>query len=218
MNIEARFVSLWHRLGAEGSPGQVFADLVKRYSEPHRAYHNLDHIQHGLQELDRVRKFTVSPDTIEFAWWFHDSVYDPVIRGGHNEFNSAQFSSEVCKQADLSPDFTELIWQMIMRTRHIRGRAEDWDTNTLTDIDLVILGESSERFDQYELDIREEFSMFSDSEFVEGRLAFLNSFLHRPRIYFTGAFHYKYGDKARANLERSMAKLLQIRSKLRSRR
>src|SRR4051794_22476684 len=65
----------------------VFDRLVAAYSEPHRHYHNLEHIAEMLRVVDRLSKFAADPDAVRLAVWFHDAVYDP--RAKDNEKLSA---------------------------------------------------------------------------------------------------------------------------------
>ncbi len=84
--------ALWRRLGAAGDAEPVFLDLEARYSEEGRAYHNLAHIAHCLDELRCYPGGGVDIGAVEFALWFHDAVYDP--RAKDNEGRSAGLASE----------------------------------------------------------------------------------------------------------------------------
>lgn len=80
------------RLMAVGAT--VFDDLVRRYGEPPRAYHTLDHIAAGLAELDAISSYVprLPRGLFELAWWFHDAVYDPLATD--NERRSEQLLRE----------------------------------------------------------------------------------------------------------------------------
>lgn len=214
--LEARFVSLWNRINARGSAGLVYTDLALRYSEPHRTYHNLNHITDCLDEFDKVRRIVTHPDVLEFALWFHDVVYDPQSR--INEISSAELAVGVARRALLSTSFSDMVRELILTTRHYGVRSERMDVNLMADIDMAILGQPDQVFDNYEHAIRQEYSMFSDAEFMGGRVDFLKKLLQRQRIYFTGAFYYKYEDKARKNLKRSIERLSRMRPRLVRRR
>ena len=75
------------------------------------------------------------------------------------------------------------------------------------DIDLSILGQSEDRFDTYERQVREEYEWVTEDAFVAGRLAILKLFLERPTIYSTPFFRTRYEAQARRNLNRSLAQL-----------
>ena len=84
---------------------------------------------------------------------------------------------------------------------------EDADAALLVDVDLSILGQSGDRFDQYEEQIRREYDWVEAKAFSAGRSAILKSFLQRPFIYSTEFFRKKYEKPARENLVRSIDRL-----------
>ena len=112
-----RWVNLWTRLKAEGDPTPVYADLVERYAEPHRAYHNLTHISQCLAEFDQVRHITGNPEEVELAIWFHDLIYDPHAKD--NEAQSAEFAGKIGKAARMPSGFLSWVSELILATRHI---------------------------------------------------------------------------------------------------
>jgi predicted metal-dependent HD superfamily phosphohydrolase len=81
------------------------------------------------------------------------------------------------------------------------------DAPLMVDVDLSILGRPTQRFDEYEDQIRQEYSWVCPEQFAAGRSAVLQSFLARPAIYCTEFFRNKYERQARDNLKRSLSKL-----------
>lgn len=51
--------------------------IFSRYSENTRHYHNLEHIQNALWELDQLPNEGIDKLSIELAIWYHDIVYIP---------------------------------------------------------------------------------------------------------------------------------------------
>lgn len=51
-----RYLNFWQKIGAKGDTRNVFAPLAAQYSERHRAYHNLSHINAMLDEFEQVRQ------------------------------------------------------------------------------------------------------------------------------------------------------------------
>ena len=49
--------------------------MTAAYAEPHRRYHNPQHIAECLAELDDARSLTKEPDKVEWALWFHDAIF-----------------------------------------------------------------------------------------------------------------------------------------------
>jgi predicted metal-dependent HD superfamily phosphohydrolase len=194
----------WNRIGAQGDPDPVYARLVARYSEPHRAYHNLAHIEHCLDEFESSRELATDANSIEMAIWYHDVVYDP--RAKDNEQRSADVAVEVARDAKLPTAFTQRVADLILATRHI-APPSDPDAAILVDVDLSILGQPAERFDAYERQIRQEYDWVEAAAFAEGRGAILKSFLERAAIFSTPFFWDKYERQARENLKRSIERL-----------
>jgi len=83
----------------------------------------------------------------------------------------------------------------------------DSDPKLFADIDLSILGQAAAAFDEYERQVRVEYSWVPEPAFCAGRSAILRSFLERPSIYGTDFFREKYEAAARRNLSRSIARL-----------
>jgi predicted metal-dependent HD superfamily phosphohydrolase len=68
----------------------VWAELLPRYSEPHRHYHNVQHIEECLREFEFGQHLAADPAAVELAILFHDAIYDP--RRSDNEEQSAQLA------------------------------------------------------------------------------------------------------------------------------
>ena len=79
----------WNNLCAAAgvTPTVAFDDLLTHYSEPHRAYHDANHIDECLAEFDSAKSEALNPNSVEFAIWFHDVIYNP--RATDNEEQSA---------------------------------------------------------------------------------------------------------------------------------
>lgn len=151
----------WSQLAADLALSPALADetwqaLIARYSEPHRAYHSLEHIaqllevfaQHthagagvGAQKEHALKPNQTVRDSIavRLAIWFHDlvySVYDPVassIGAADDEERSAVDFLEFAARAALPHALVCRVVRMIMGTkRHIEaidacGAIEDED-------------------------------------------------------------------------------------------
>jgi len=203
----SRFLSFWQRVGAKGNGRNVFSSLAAQYSERHRAYHNLTHINAMLDEFEQVRHLASNQDAIESAVWYHDAVYD--TRAKDNEEQSAVLASHVLRSAGLSEDFNQLVNKLILATKHSAEPIE-LDTQLLVDIDLSILGQPEHVFDKYEENIRKEYEWVPDDAFKAGRSTVLQQFLNREFIYSTEFFRGKYEVQARKNITRSLEQLANI--------
>ena len=202
-----RWNSLWLQLNARGDGQAALKQLVKLYSQPHRAYHNLQHLQTMLTEFDSARQLCANPEAVEMAIWFHDAVYDTHAKD--NEEKSAALCAEILRAALVSTEFIERVGALILTTKHAStpDAAQDSDASVLVDADLAVLGKPAEEFDRYERNIRAEYAWVSADAFRAGRTTVLRSFLDRPRIFATEHFHKLYEATARLNLANSIKAL-----------
>lgn len=204
MTLEQRWTAMFQRLGAQGDASDVYNDLVARYSEPHRTYHTFQHIRHCLDELEQVRHLAENSDAVDLALWYHDAIYDTKVKD--SEERSAALAVEMVRNASLTDNLGQSVSNLIMATKH-SATPTDPDVQLLVDIDLSILGQAEERFDEYELQVRKEYEWVPEDAFVAGRSAILKSFLARSNIYATQFFRDKYETQARRNIARSLARL-----------
>lgn len=206
-SFAAAWISLGRRLGAGASCRDILARLVERYAESHRAYHTLDHVIHCLRWFESARHLAAYPDEVEAALWFHDVVYDP--RAADNEARSAEWATAELRSTGVAEERIVRIAALIFATRHDAPPA-DGDAALVADIDLAILGEEPEAFDDYERRIRQEYAWVSEATFRTKRAELLERFLARSVIYHTPFFRGRLESHARRNLERSIRSLKQL--------
>ena len=197
-----RWSELWQRLGRDPAP--LFADLARRYAEPQRAYHTMAHVLDCLAELEPARHLAQGVDAVELAIWYHDAVYDP--HAHDNEEQSAELARQAMVATAMAEAFQRKVAALILATKH-HDPSADGDAPLMVDIDLSILGQTAARFDEYEAQIRREYSWVSEEAFRQGRAAILERFLARGRLYNTDYFRGKYEKRARENLLRSLNQL-----------
>ena len=162
------------------------------------------HIDECLREFDPARHLTNNLCAVEAAIWFHDAVYDS--RTKDNEEKSAELWRDVAAGAGIEARVVEKVAKLILATKHA-ATPVDSDAELIADVDLAILGQPAERFDEYERQIREEYAWVPSEAFAAGRGAVLRGFLSRPSIYATEHFRRKYEARARENLRRSLERL-----------
>jgi predicted metal-dependent HD superfamily phosphohydrolase len=202
MNLKPYWDALWRQLeiqGAKRGRDEMYHDLVRRYSEPHRRYHGLAHILYGIEHADLV----VAPRSYDamvllLAWWFHDAVYH--IGGTDNELASAELLIDQMSHTGLTRAVIEAAQQLVLVTMtHEPSTSLE---SAMVDLDLRILGDTPERYDTYRQDIRREYSMIPDALYYSVRVdRFLVPFLAREQIYHTPMVRARYETIARANLE-----------------
>lgn len=201
--------SLWDELKLAGRPVIWHSRLIDAYSEKHRAYHNVYHLDDCLRELDTVKKFASLPAAIEAALWFHDSVYDP--RSSSNEEESAALAAVCLTEANAAEDLVENVRQLILCTKSHRAN-DQADAALLIDIDLSIFGQPPARFWSYERGIRTEYAWVPEHVYAEKRAEILHRFLQGDTLYHTPVFRSLYETTARGNLAAAIERLRHLKS------
>jgi len=199
-----RFLAAWQAATGRPASALLHAELLRAYSEPHRTYHSVAHLDDCLAHFDAARDLAVRPAEVELALWFHDAVYDP--RRSDNEQRSAALAVQELKTADAPAEVVGRVESLILATKH-DGRPETDDDRLICDVDLAILGSHPEKFDQYDQAIRGEYDFVPEPQYREGRARILAGFLNRDFIYATTFFRKRYEKQARINLERAIARL-----------
>ena len=183
--------------------GLMWDILNISYSHPTRKYHNFEHIENCLIELDSAPKpaYTFA----EVAIWFHDIVYNPLA--SDNEEQSAKMAVAFLESAKMPQPFCQMVKWAICETTHKvynPNLLPSRDICVVLDVDLASLGFSWEKFKGNGESIREEYKFVPDEVFWPKRKEILTNFLNRPRIYYTEHFRDKYEKQARNNLERAI--------------
>jgi predicted metal-dependent HD superfamily phosphohydrolase len=204
MNLVRYWEEAWGLLGQGVPEGSRLAALRSSYSEPHRAYHTLLHLEECFQRFDEARTLAERPGELLIALWYHDAVYD--THAMDNEARSARWAGEVLRSAGCDGPTIKRVADLILVTRHPSVPAPG-DPALMVDIDLGILGAPAPRFDEYEEQVRREYAWVPEPVFRETRARLLSEFLKRPTIFATAHFAGRYEAAARQNLSRSLARL-----------
>ncbi|MEK6963776.1 MAG: N-methyl-D-aspartate receptor NMDAR2C subunit [Nanoarchaeota archaeon] len=207
MNLQTQWKTLCQKMQTTGDVELAYWRLHLYYTEPHRAYHTLEHIAEGLQDLKDAIHYAEHPTAVEMAWWHHDAVYQ--IGKKDNEENSALLAAIQCLKLGLPNAFAQRTGELVLATQHLEP-PKDIDAQLLVDTDLSILGKPDEVFDRYEHSIWTEYVQndgVPETFFKTRRAEILEQFLRHPTIYTTEFYRAKYEGKARENLERSIRQL-----------
>lgn len=184
---------------SHGNPGVAWMNLERRYSESHRHYHDLGHIDQMLSVFDRIS--TPIP-SIELAIWYHDSVYDP--HAENNEERSSEFFRAELGEY-LEPTLVKNVIRLIRATDPRSARTGLADEDLIVDIDLSIFATSPEVYDRYSESIRMEYSFVEPLVFAKRRVELLRKFLAKP-IYANPMFSVEE-KVARINIQREIGQL-----------
>jgi predicted metal-dependent HD superfamily phosphohydrolase len=177
---------------------ELLLDLTRRYSEPHRHYHTLEHI---ARMLHLGRGQDLSPVQV-MAIWFHDAIYDP--RSDSNEADSAELAREMLPRAGFEAEETEAVARIVLDTAAHRPTREE--SAPVIDLDLSSLAVPWKEFEANRVAIHREYAWLSAPEYREGLRSFLTGYLARERIFWT-AFGADLEGPARANLQRALTAL-----------
>lgn len=206
-NLLPQWTDLCQRLHTTCDIEGTYGRLHLCYSEPHRAYHTLEHIAQGLKDLLDTLQYAEHPLVVEMTWWHHDAIY--TIGRTDNEENSALLAAIQCLRLGLPQDFAQMTGQLVLTTQH-REAPQTKDAQLLVDTDLAILGKPPETFDRYEHSIWVEYVQnggVPEAFFKNRRADILERFLQRQPLYHTPLFRQRYEEQAKENLERSIRDL-----------
>lgn len=208
--LTARWAALVERAAPDADPRAVAAagvDLLERYAEPARHYHDGRHLTEVLDAVDRLADLARRPDAVRLAAWFHDAVYDPQAAPGVNEESSARLAEAVLAGLGVRDDVVAQVAALVRMTAAHDADGADADAVVLSDADLAILGAAPERYRSYAEAVRREYGHVPDPAFRSGRAQILAGFVARPRIYRTTAAGEAWEAAARRNLAAELADL-----------
>jgi predicted metal-dependent HD superfamily phosphohydrolase len=180
------------------------ASLLQRYSDSHRAYHTPQHLEECFRQFEIAGYSARSPGAVGLALFYHDAIYDTHARD--NEEKSAELVREMLLRVEAPAWILSYVPDLILVTRHT-AMPQTTDQQLVVDIDLSILGAPKARFDEYEQQVRQEYSWVDEATFRAVRRKILEEFLARPAIYSRKIFRDRFERTARENLERSIAAL-----------
>lgn len=145
---------------------------INRYNEPHRFYHNMDHIINMINQLNNSQK----TDEILLAILFHDIIYDPLKKD--NEEQSAELFMHYANRNNYknSPH----IKQAILETKN--HESTFYLSNLLCSLDLSCLYSDFKTFIEYEHKIFKEYQFVDYSIYLQKRVELLKKYTVEPNF------------------------------------
>lgn len=202
----------WKQLTAfskkEEIKNQLWDEIVYRYAEQHRHYHNLAHIAFLFNLCDQYIDSISNPIVTGFAILYHDIVYDTYRPD--NEEQSAEIAENHLTQLNLKPAIIANIKQFIIATKDhtIPGTFSlQNDLSLFLDFDIAILGSDAETYKDYNEKIRKEYLKYPDDFYKQGRKQALKKVLKSKRIFITNDFIKMMEETARKNINSEIAQL-----------
>ncbi|HEY0485950.1 MAG TPA: metal-dependent phosphohydrolase [Mycobacteriales bacterium] len=174
------------------------AELLARWSEPHRHYHTADHLAAMLSVVDGHADEADDPDAVRLAVWFHDAVYDP--RRTDNEDMSAALACRVLPAAGVPSERMAAVARLVRLTATHDPQPSDRDGALLSDADLAVLAGEPDDYAAYAAAVRREYAHVPDEHFRTGRIAVLRHLAALPELYRVPALRVPWEERARANL------------------
>jgi predicted metal-dependent HD superfamily phosphohydrolase len=179
--------------------------LISKYSEKHRAYHNLSHVCNLIQNAADSETKIADDEAFRSAIWFHDAIYDPQSKT--NEIESAALAVESLTRLDFPQSKIEKIEKMILATRKHDASELDDDGRLFLDLDLGILGANPVVYDKYSKAIRAEYAFVPEALYRAKRREILEAFLQREFIYYTEEWRESRESVARFNIANEIKEL-----------
>ncbi len=202
----------WLRTLLAAREGACFPDpfpyadnLIKRWSEPQRRYHTVEHLTAVLDRIDVLAEYADDPDAVRLAAWFHDAVYLP--ERSTNEERSARLAERALPEAGVPQATTDEVARLVRLTVTHDPAPDDGNGAVLCDADLAILAADTEAYDRYARAVREEYAFVPDDAFRAGRSDVLRQLLTLPRLFRTPYGERTWEVPARRNLEAELARL-----------
>ncbi|GAA4607964.1 hypothetical protein GCM10023195_30730 [Actinoallomurus liliacearum] len=180
-------------------PEVLGAELIRRYEEPHRRYHDAGHLADVLDRIDELAGEADDVAAVRLAAWFHDAVYQPLRTD--NEERSAVLAERMLADTDLPPETVAEVARLVRMTAAHDPAPGDRDAAVLNDADLAILAADPERYAAYAAAVREEYAAVPDEAFRHGRADVLRALLDAPALFRTAPGRERWETAARHNLE-----------------
>jgi len=152
-------------------------DVIKRWQEPHRVFHTLDHLDYiikSIENITEVMSFTEEQVAILIlAAFYHDVIYDP--KKSDNEKKSAFYFDETTGflHTEITSNVTKIIHESNINdetTTELSRIFRKFDIGSIYDATI-------EQLVEYENQIFKEYQHVPYAQYVEGRIAVLNKLI-----------------------------------------
>lgn len=204
-----RFVEAARTAGATATAVELEGaamDLLRRWAEPHRGYHDVAHLAEVLDRLDDLsRDGETVPVEAVLAAWFHDAVYTGAP--GDDERASAALAASELRALGVPTRARARVLDLVLVTAGHRPPPGDVAAAALCDADLAVLASGEQRYAAYVSGVRQEYAHVADDAFATGRAAVLRDLLARPTLFTTASARRRWEVPARTNLAAELRSL-----------
>jgi predicted metal-dependent HD superfamily phosphohydrolase len=185
------------------------ADLLARWREPSRRYHDESHLRAVLDAVDLLRPEAGDPALVVLGAWFHDAVYEG--RPGDDEERSALLATDVLERLGLPAASVGAVAGLVRMTADHRpapgGGYDQSDGAVLADADLSVLAGSAAAYARYVAAVRAEYAAVPEPDFRAGRARVLRALASAPALFRTVRGRELWEEQARANLSAELGEL-----------
>ncbi|MFD7387995.1 hypothetical protein ACFV46_05975 [Streptomyces sp. NPDC059852] len=179
--------------------------LLKRWSEPQRRYHTVDHLAAVLEHVDVLAEHARDVEAVRLAAWFHDAVYLP--ERSENEERSARLAERALPEAGVPAERTAEVARLVRLTVTHDPAPDDPNGEVLCDADLAILAAPPSAYAAYTAAVREEYHFVPNDAFRAGRADVLRQLLTLPSLFRTPYGRETWEATARYNLSSELEML-----------
>ena len=179
---------------------QCFSIVTEQYTKPNRHYHNLNHIENLMAQIEQLSLSIDDKAILLNVALFHDVIYK--AGRNNNENKSAEFAGYWLSKLNLGTIDSQIICDMIRSTK--THKSSDFLTQLFLDMDLSILGENEENYQAYIIQIRKEHIQIPNYLYKIERKRFLKVMLSREVIFSTSEYYEAFENRARRNLRNEL--------------
>lgn len=202
---------------------ELMVTVMSRYTEPHRRFHTLEHLENLFAYMNWYKKTQgsklggwLNEDLLALSILFHDIVYVPGSK--ENEIKSAKIAVDFLRRNDFRQASIDTVERIILATQTHQmedNYAMDPMVALFLDMDLAGLGSDPVEYRRTSSLVADEFTSgknaFSVKAFWEGRQAWLEGMLNRPQIYNHPEFVEAFERQAKENISEEILKIKSFR-------
>lgn len=153
----------------------ISPEVVYRYNEDHRFYHNWEHIEDLLKQIEKRdhkdrRRSLMQNDALFLATIYHDAVYD--AKANDNEEKSAELFKIECKKG--GKKLKDEVVRIILDTKLHNPTSKL--SAIFSEMDMDILQRPLTDLINYENKIFKEFQCYDWLKYKQGRISVLRKF------------------------------------------
>ena len=187
--------------------GRAVDDVLARYADPARGYHDHRHLAEVLDHVDELADQSDHPDRVRLAAWYHDCVHTAATGAGQDEEASARLAVAQLTELGVRGSDVDDVARLVRLTATHDPAQGDRDGAVLCDADLAVLARDRAGYADYVAGVRREYAHVPEPDFRAGRAAVLRALVDRPRLFHTEVGRARWEQAGRANVAAELAHL-----------